>query len=201
MRHCPACGNSVLTEAPEKKSCLQCPRCETNLAEVTVGKHLLHECAQCGGLWVDKNSFQDICIHEEEQEGVLNFRSEMEMQPDTQPHKPGRAYIPCPQCGRLMNHKNFSGRSGIVLDWCRDHGSWFDRRELQQIVTFIRNGGLRKAREQERLNIQEQQNRLRMQQLEMAILGNRLDTSSGGVSDFRNSGDPLLQFLYHTFLR
>ena len=61
----------------------------------------------------------------------------------------------CPECGKLMNRKNFSGCSGVVLDWCREHGSWFDRNELQQIVAFIRNGGLHKARELEQLQIKE----------------------------------------------
>jgi Zn-finger nucleic acid-binding protein len=100
-----------------------------------------------------------------------------------------------------MNHKNFSGCSGIVLDWCRDHGSWFDRRELQQIVTFIRNGGLRKAREREIQNIQDQQNRLRMQQIELAVVGKKLDFGYGASFESQTESEPLMLFLYKNLLR
>jgi Zn-finger nucleic acid-binding protein len=48
-----------------------------------------------------------------------------------------------------MNRVNFAGRSGVIIDTCRGHGTWFDRDELQHIVEFIRSGGLEKAREQQ----------------------------------------------------
>ncbi len=38
----------------------------------------------------------------------------------------GRAYRPCPVCTRLMNRVNFGRRSGVLIDRCRAHGSWFD---------------------------------------------------------------------------
>jgi Zn-finger nucleic acid-binding protein len=199
MRHCPHCGAEVMHGKPEKTSELRCPRCETNLARVAVGKHFLHECGRCGGLWVDKGSFQDICTQEEEQEAVLGFRHEPESRPLMQGRAPGRrAYIPCPECGKLMNQKNFSGCSGIVLDWCRDHGSWFDRRELQQIVAFIRDGGLRKAREREQSRLQEEEDRLRMQEFQSAALGRRLDTDLGRL-ELQHGRDPFLQFLSQMF--
>jgi Zn-finger nucleic acid-binding protein len=183
---------------PEKAGALRCPRCETGLALVTVGKHSLHACDRCGGLWVDKNSFQDICAREEEQEAVLGFQTEAKPMAVAQARKPGRAYIPCPECGKLMNQKNFSGCSGVVLDWCRDHGSWFDKGELQQIVTFIREGGLRKAREREQSRLQEQESRLRMEQCQMAALGRPFDADFEGLG-LEQIHDPVLQFLTRMF--
>jgi Zn-finger nucleic acid-binding protein len=50
---------------------------------------------------------------------------------------------------RRWRARSREGCSGIVLDWCREHGTWLDRGELQKIITFIKNGGLRKARERE----------------------------------------------------
>jgi Zn-finger nucleic acid-binding protein len=90
-----------------------------------------------------------------------------------------------------MNQKNFSGCSGVVLDWCRDHGSWFDRSELQQIVAFIRNGGLQKARKREQLELKEQEGRIRMQEFTMSTLERRL----GGTMDTPQESDPILQIL------
>jgi Zn-finger nucleic acid-binding protein len=162
---------------------------------------LLNSCSRCGGLWVDKTAFQSICVHEEVQEAVLGFKTGSEISPTASDHKPQRAYIPCPECGKLMNHKNFSGCSGVVLDWCRDHGSWFDRSELQKIVAFIRDGGLRKAREREQLQLKEQEQRIRMQEFRMAALNRRLDSGLDGMMESGQKNDPLLQFLFKMFLK
>ena len=43
-------------------------------------------------------------------------------------------------------------------------GTWFDRQELQQIVSFIQDGGLSKNREKQIESLKEEQNRLREMQ-------------------------------------
>ena len=179
---------------------LRCPRCETNLAPYSVGKNSLCMCSGCGGLWVDKTVFQSICTREEEQEAVLTFQPELLKTASTPERKPQRAYIPCPECGKLMNHKNFSG-SGTVLDWCRDHGSWFDRNELQQIVQFIKDGGLRKAREKEIQRLKEEQENLRMQEFTLASLERRFDSRYVSKVDDLSTGDALLQFVSNMFAK
>jgi Zn-finger nucleic acid-binding protein len=197
MRHCPHCGAEVAASSAQKGDSLHCPRCACSLAVSAVGRHMLHICDKCGGVWVDKSSFQDICTKEEEQEAVLRFQ-EPEIPSAPQAHAPRRAYIPCPVCGKLMNQKNFSGCSGVVLDWCRDHGTWLDRRELQRIVVFIKNGGLRKARELEQANLREQEERLRMQEFQLAAFSRRLDADSGGFAPSQNDNS-ILQFISQMF--
>jgi len=163
-----------------------------------IGPHTLHECAQCGGLWIDKKGFQDICKREEEQEAVLSFRFTKETKSGESRIRCKRAYIPCPECGKLMNHKNFYHCSGIVLDWCRDHGSWLDKRELYEIVAFIRNGGLKKAREGERRKLREETARLRMQRFDLAVRSNRATGLSADMPDLDHPGISLLKFLQET---
>ncbi len=41
-----------------------------------------------------------------------------------------------------MTRTNFGGQSGIVVDVCREHGTWFDRGELDSALEFVRAGGL-----------------------------------------------------------
>ncbi len=41
-----------------------------------------------------------------------------------------------------MSRMNFGTRSGIILDVCRTHGTWFDRGELEAVLSFVREGGL-----------------------------------------------------------
>ena len=200
MKHCPLCGAVVPESNTRRESSLQCPHCETALEQTLIGKHTLHECVQCGGLWVDKKSFQDICKREEEQEAVLSFRFGREAKSGEVRIKRKRAYIPCPECGKLMNHKNFSHCSGVVLDWCRDHGSWFDKRELHEIVTFIRNGGLIKARADERRNLRDEKARLRMQKFDLAVRSSRASGLSADKPGLDHKGISILQFLQDTFL-
>lgn len=179
MRHCPHCGARANAPASGRSGPFSCPRCEIGLSQVSVGEHELNHCPQCGGLWLDKDSFQEICSREEEQEAFLNFRSEPS-ESTPRKHRPKRTYVPCPECGKLMNHKHFSGCSGVVIDWCRDHGSWLDRAELQRIIAFIRNGGLRKAREREQNSLRERESRLRMREFQRAVLGRRLNPADEG---------------------
>jgi Zn-finger nucleic acid-binding protein len=168
MSRCPSCGAGVAESAAGSASALKCPRCETALSAAIAGKHALHECTRCGGLWLDKDTFQEICMREEAQEAVLGYQMQHDIAAPGVAPKFRRAYIPCPECEKLMNTKNFSGCSGIVLDSCREHGSWFDRGELQKIITFIKNGGLRKAREREIEDLQ--QRRLDLEALRLRDL-------------------------------
>ncbi len=57
-------------------------------------------------------------------------------------------YRPCLRCGKMMNRVNFGKLSGAVIDVCRGHGTFLDAGELHQIVTFIQEGGLDRARAQ-----------------------------------------------------
>jgi Zn-finger nucleic acid-binding protein len=46
-----------------------------------------------------------------------------------------------------MNRTNFAKRSGILIDTCRGHGTWFDADELPRVVDFVMNGGIEAATE------------------------------------------------------
>jgi Zn-finger nucleic acid-binding protein len=72
-----------------------------------------------------------------------------------------------------MNRNNFARSSGVVIDTCKQHGIWFDAEELPRIVEFIRKGGLDRAREKEKLQIEQERSRLREQQFQNAIEKNR----------------------------
>ncbi len=164
MLNCPWCGAGTEPDQHASPAAVKCPRCTVDLREVTVGGHQLRECTTCGGLWVKKDMFQDICTREEEQEAVIGLGEHAEP-PGVLPGKgDGRVYIPCPDCGKLMNRQQFAGCSHVIVDLCREHGVWFDRHELRQIVQFIRDGGLKKSREREKLKIEDEKSRLRGQQ-------------------------------------
>ena len=69
-------------------------------------------------------------------------------------------YVPCPLCAKLMNRINFGKRSGIVLDSCAKHGTWFDADELRRVVEFVRDGGLDRARAIGKEQLEDERRRL-----------------------------------------
>jgi hypothetical protein len=62
----------------------------------------------------------------------------------------------------MMNRVNFGRISGTVVDVCRGHGTFLDAGELHAIVVFIRDGGLDRARQRERHELEEERQRLSM---------------------------------------
>ena len=147
-KFCPHCGAQAarLTEPDDLRR--QCPSCQIDLQALALGTSKVHECPQCSGLWIDVETFQQICADRDRQAAVLGGAA-----PDPlatlQLTLDEVRYRPCPVCRTLMNRLNFSERSGVIIDICRGHGSWFDRDELRRIVEFIRAGGLEATRERD----------------------------------------------------
>jgi hypothetical protein len=40
-----------------------------------------------------------------------------------------------------MLRRNFRRSSGVILDVCREHGTWLDADEIEEIAGFILSGG------------------------------------------------------------
>ena len=169
-KHCPHCGAGATTPQTGSLAEQKCPRCRTLMQSVIIGTSSVRECEQCLGLWVDVGSFEKICAEREQQAAVLGAAS-----PGLGAASPAREsvmsetwevrYVPCPECGELMNRINFARCSGVIVDLCKRHGTWFDREELRRIVEFIRGGGLDVSRAKEKIEIEEQRRQLREDQL------------------------------------
>ena len=121
-----------------------------------MGTAEVHACERCGGVWLDMETFQRVCEERETQAAVVGAA-------------PGRReaaapeavrYAACPVCAELMARVNFQRISGVVLDQCRKHGTWFDRDELRRVVEFIRDGGMERARQRELERLAEERRRL-----------------------------------------
>ncbi|NCC75116.1 MAG: hypothetical protein EOM08_01640 [Clostridia bacterium] len=175
MKYCPDCGSRIARQDLTPDSTLHCPRCETHLLPALIADVRVDECNRCGGIWLEREAFQEICEKwdaaalplDRVEQGLVwtdpekpprsNHVTPLASQPDSS----SRMYVPCPTCGELMLRKNFAGCSGVIIDWCKPHGYWFDRTELQKVVSFVRSGGMQKSREKEMLLLREEQERLR----------------------------------------
>jgi Zn-finger nucleic acid-binding protein len=130
---------------------------------VTIGSATVLECERCLGLWLDVSSFEKICADREQQSAVLGVALHASTNAAHETSKVN--YVPCPECSQLMNRMNFARCSGVIVDVCKKHGTWFDRDELSRIVEFIHGGGLNASRAKEKIEIAEQRAQLRQEQL------------------------------------
>jgi Zn-finger nucleic acid-binding protein len=160
-KHCQRCGAAAAIPETKDAKDRKCPRCRLEMALVTIGSTAVLECERCFGLWLDVPSFEKICADREQQSVVLGAA---EHAPSSAPETSKVKYIPCPQCSQLMNRLNFARCSGVIVDVCKKHGTWFDRDELSRIVEFISDGGLNAARAKEKIEIAEQREQLRQEQ-------------------------------------
>ena len=165
-KHCPRCGALAGQRANADLPVRKCPRCTIEMHSIMLGATAIRECERCLGLWVDVPAFEKICADREQQAAVLGAASPAPTKPVQETDKV--RYVPCPECRNLMNRINFARCSGVVVDVCKGHGTWFDREELSRIVEFIRGGGLDAARSREKAALEEER-----RQLESMMRGDR----------------------------
>jgi Zn-finger nucleic acid-binding protein len=158
-KFCGHCGSpAVRSEVISEDKTGNCPRCKLHLNLVAIRGTTLRECERCGGLWADVETFENICADNEKQASVLSFLG----QRGPLPELPAKInYVPCPDCGQLMNRNNFAHSSGVIIDLCKQHGAWFDADELPKIVEFIRKGGMEHERQRELAELKDERSRLR----------------------------------------
>lgn len=196
-KHCPHCGAAAAMPTAAQLSILKCPRCKIDMLAITLGATAMRECAKCEGMWVEVAAFEKICADREQYASVLGVAAPVTSAKTASGNElPKAVYVPCPQCGQLMNRLNFAHCSGVIVDVCKGHGSWFDRDELRKIIEFIRAGGLERARQKEKREIEYEREQLTQQRLNMhrqnaGIGGYSEDERAGGLSAARD----LLKFL------
>jgi Zn-finger nucleic acid-binding protein len=143
---CGRCGQSLDLEPVLDPTDAPCPRCRTPLELArgdleTAGR--VHECPRCGGLFVSRDVLADILT-----------RAELggPLPPASAPKNAmldAVTYLPCPTCRTSMNRVNFGRLSGVIVDVCKKHGTWFDAGELTRVIAFASAGGMAKARARE----------------------------------------------------
>ncbi len=190
-KHCPRCGAEAAASATADLAPRQCPRCRVEMQSLKIGATPVRECEQCEGLWVNVASFEKICAEREQQAAVLGAAT-----PAPGPvvgATPNRiSYVPCPECAQLMNRINFAKCSGVIVDVCKGHGTWFDRNELSRIVEFVRGGGLETSRAREKVEIDEARRQLQQEQLAADMhrssipgIGDEEDHRAAGIASAR----------------
>jgi len=142
-RFCVGCGIEIrpcmVRDVDEEQAC---PACGSPLRAVSLERIVVRECGACGGTWVRSTDFD--AIVERLQGSTPRHASEGlgALQPPRAVTTTEVVYRRCPECRRVMHRRNFGRSSGVIVDWCRDHGTWFDPSELESVAAFVRAGGL-----------------------------------------------------------
>ncbi len=140
---CAGCGQPLGLEPVGEPTYVMCTSCKRPMQAFRGGPGSLYDCDSCGGQFVEHALLRDL-LERRERYG------------ESAPRRPPRfnpsgpiAYVKCPMCQAIMNRKNFGGSSGVIVDVCARHGTWFDQGELPRVLAFVEGGGLVEARRRE----------------------------------------------------
>lgn len=146
------------------KSKRTCPDCLTYLDSIDIGKNsrfIIEKCTRCYGLFFDSHELERLV---EQSVGKSYWVDHQKLYSLLQYplHKDKIIYRRCPVCNKMMHRKNYSGRSGVIMDYCADDGIWLDAGELKQIQEWTKLGGKQNALKDE-LDKKHKQNRAKEQ--------------------------------------
>jgi Zn-finger nucleic acid-binding protein len=198
VQFCPWCGAVTVTPST-RETAMRCPCGDGDLVERVLpasrqaaGVALaLAECVTCHGVWVTRASIDRmITSHADDTillalaPGIAATQARVAVGAGVDAVR----YRPCPECRTLMNRVNYARISGIIVDVCRSHGTWFDVHELPALLEFVRAGGLDTARAREREALELERRRLVQQhQMRVAMESSR-PSRTGGLRDARRIG-------------
>jgi Zn-finger nucleic acid-binding protein len=140
---CSGCGRQLGLEPVGEVGHLPCPLCKQAMQRYRESQGDLFDCGVCAGQFVEHPLLREM-IHRHAVDYAPETAVTLPRRPD-----PRTVYIPCPECTSLMNRKNFGGMSGVVVDVCKKHGTWFDEGELPRVLEFVASGGLERAKRRE----------------------------------------------------
>lgn len=182
--HCIGCGSELGLMPIQHEGSVRwnCPRCQDgrlDAFESTDG--ILHDCRRCGGQFVSHPVLQQLVARYQASSAPFNQRLRQQ-----NPLLDKITYLPCPNCRELMLRRNFGRISGIVVDVCARHGTWFDVGELPRILAFVTQGGIEAGRvviEEERRVL----SKMPVRRLAPAVPGRPISESAISLADMRDA--------------
>jgi Zn-finger nucleic acid-binding protein len=140
-RFCSRCRAELHAEPLLDVTDAPCPRCTKPLGSTPEGG--VCECLACGGLFVDHTAFAALAA---ERDAEARPYAGLAPPPPMSATDVDVHYVKCPVCTKVMNRINFGRRSGVVVDVCGLHGTWFDAGELTRVLEWIRSGAFAEER-------------------------------------------------------
>jgi Zn-finger nucleic acid-binding protein len=110
---------------------IACPICKNEMAERAYDGETINVCAT-HGVWLDHGEL--LAITETERHKEHSFWEDLLRQEILPPRDPARQ-LACPRCDKPMEIDVYHQ---VSLDWCREHGVFLDRGELEALLNNLR---------------------------------------------------------------
>jgi Zn-finger nucleic acid-binding protein len=163
--YCSGCGRELGLEPIARDGApMDCPDCHLPMDPLDCGPGALYDCSRCGGQFVEHGALRDL-LEQHDRLGTSERRPQRTAPVDTRVR-----YVSCPACRALMNRRNFGAGSGVIVDVCSKHGTWFDTGELPRVLAYVESGGLQRSRQA----FQQEREKLARERLEQRIAAARL---------------------------
>lgn len=131
---CIACGRSLGPLAPTAMpDRIPCPKCDGPMRRRELQTYQIHQCERCRGAFVDHHTLE---LLQQGDAPVAGADAPARLEKPQRPTTPV-VYIRCPGCAEVMNRVQFGRQSGIVVDVCREHGTFFDHVELERARDWV----------------------------------------------------------------
>jgi len=158
--YCSGCGRELGLEPVARDGApLDCPDCRMPMDPLDCGPGALYDCGKCGGQFVEHAALRDLLEHHDRLE-TPEGRQQRQGPVDTRVR-----YLSCPACHSMMNRRNFGAGSGVIVDVCSKHGTWFDPGELPRVLAYVESGGLQRSRRA----VQEEREQLARERLRQRV--------------------------------
>jgi Zn-finger nucleic acid-binding protein len=145
--HCAGCGAELGLMSEFELSANLCADCQLPMVALAGSAGTVLDCQRCGGQFVEHALLRSLI---EERESAAEALPEAPYRRQSKASFERVHYRPCAVCQQMMNRKNFGGASGVIVDVCAKHGTWFDAGELPQVLQFVQTGGLVRERLRQR---------------------------------------------------
>lgn len=122
----------------------RCPRCGTALQRRRIDDIVIDECTSCLGVFLEHAAIKYVIddTARERAQALLDALPRAALHP--LPRTGEKMYVPCPVCQVVMNRRLYAAGSGIIIDVCRGHGTFFDAGELPRMIELVLAGGVDK---------------------------------------------------------
>ena len=189
--YCPTCGDplaeAVATPAPHR--CPACPgemmeRFELQPTPAQPRGHAVHGCRRCGGVWIDRDTL-DVMIETAATQGAGDGRAAGVKRRELSVRNKV-VYRACAVCQQPMHRRNFAQISGVIVDECRQHGTFFDAGELEDVLAFVRSGGLLLSRRRQNDALEREKRRAEAATMPRSPLMQEVDPMTGTPIDYRD---------------
>ncbi len=145
-RFCVACGVEFQPQPiPTTGLELPGPAWDVAMPPSQVAGVPVSECRECHGLWAPGSHFDGLVERAAEARRSAGPSAPAPRVRRGSPSAAALRYRKCPECRGFMLRRNFRRSSGVILDVCREHGTWLDADEIEEIAGFILSGGATSA--------------------------------------------------------